>query len=331
MSKLAKSVAYPFTREQPVLPAARRVTISNPKTIVAFYSDHQRMNWDLGKILNVAWRDVKLELLTDSDISIVESAMLVESNDPDYLTNLIEYFQADQDLCDFLMIWGMEEWKHYYALRDYLRNVRLALDVGNGRNDRPELDRSIARSIDVDLDSKVADVRETSSSHWQIPKHYLPVQVLAALTVQEFLTAEFYRNHSRHTREPILAQLELMLAKDETRHEMFYEDRLQQILREEPNLRENVVAALKEFGMPGAFLLDDYEERRAGMEAAAFPTIAARSAAFVRLLRKVSRLVGTEDALRVFAEGNYFTDGLEDPRRKVSVNSLSRLLTRKSR
>ena len=32
--------------------------------------------------------------------------MLVESNNPDYVANLLEYFKADQDVCDFIMMWA---------------------------------------------------------------------------------------------------------------------------------------------------------------------------------------------------------------------------------
>lgn len=111
---------------------------------------------------------------------------------------------------------------------------------------------------------------------------------------------------------------------------MFYEQKTMDCLAENPDLIPIVVDALKEFGMPGAYLLDDYDERRAAMEQAAFPTLAEKKGAFVRLFQKVSRIVGRQNALRVFSEGNYLSDGFEDtPRKKLRPELITRLLTRK--
>jgi len=111
---------------------------------------------------------------------------------------------------------------------------------------------------------------------------------------------------------------------------MFYEERLKNCLEREPEVMPAVVAALKEFGMPGAYLLDDYEARRAAMEAAAFPTLAAKKEAFVRVFGKVTRIIGRENAMRVFTEGNYLSDGVDDPsRKKMKPELITRLITRK--
>ena len=94
---------------------------------------------------------------------------------------------------------------------------------------------------------------------------------------------------------------------------MFYEQRTRDCLEREPELMPAVVESLKEFGMPGAYLLGDYEERRAAMEQAAFPTLAAKKDAFVRIFAKMTRVVGEDNAMRVFTEGNYLSDGQPDP------------------
>ena len=91
-----------------------------------------------------------------------------------------------------------------------------------------------------------------------------------------------------------------------------------------------VIESLKEFGMPGAYLLGDYEVRRAAMEDAAFPTLAAKKEAFVRLFGKMTRIVGEGNAMRVFTEGNYLSDGQPDPsRKKMRPEMITRLVTRK--
>ena len=333
MSKLARTASCPFTGDQPVLPSSAHRTIPSKDEVIAFYRTHERASWSLTEVLDIDWRDIRIEELTPTDVDVVETALLVESNNPEYVTELLEYFKADQDVCDFLIMWGFEEWKHYYALRDYLAKVQTALaarEEGGSEDGTASRLEVISRAVDAALGEKIDAVRAASAQNWGIPKHYAPVQVVANTTLQEFVTAEFYRNHARHTKEPTLAKIESLLAKDETRHEMFYEQRARDCLAADPGLVPMVVDALKEFGMPGAYLLDDYDERRAAMEEAAFPTLAEKRAAFLRLFRKVSRLVGAKNAMRVFTEGNYLSDGFDDrPNKKLRPELITRLLTRK--
>jgi hypothetical protein len=332
MSKLAKIAIPTFTVNQPALPAKARCTIPSKEDVIAFYRTHERVSWDLTEVLDLDWRDIQIDALTPTDIDVVETALLVESNNPDYVMELLQFFKADTDVCDFLMMWGIEEWKHYYALYDYLTKVRVALaarQAGDREATTSQL-QEVERSVRAVLDEKISDVRETSETNWGIPDNYAPVQVVANTTLQEFVTADFYRNHASHTKEPVLAKIESLLAKDETRHEMFYEKRTKDCLDADPDLMPLVIDALKEFGMPGTYLLDDYDERRAAIEQAAFPTLADKKAAFVRLFAKVSRLVGRENALRVFSEGNYLSDGFDDKTKKrLRPELITRLLTRK--
>ena len=331
MSKLAKTATATFTQGQPVLPPSARRTVPSKEDVIAFYRTHERVSWSLTEILDLDWREIQVDLLEATDVNVVESALLVESNNPDYVAELLEYFKNDQDVCDFLMMWGIEEWKHYYALYDYLTKVQTALAAREPRTDAGAQSlEDVKRSVQSAFDDKIGAVRQTSEQNWGIPENYAPVQVVANTTLQEFVTAEFYRSHAQHTKEPVLAKIESLLAKDETRHEMFYEQKTLDCLAADPELMPMVVDALKEFGMPGAYLLDDYDERRAAMEQAAFPTLAEKKGAFVRLFQKVSRIVGRQNALRVFSEGNYLSDGFDDTsRKKLRPELITRLLTRR--
>jgi fatty acid desaturase len=332
VSKLTKTVVYPFTGDQPPLTAADHRAVPSRDDVIAFYKTHERVSWSLTEMLDIPWSDIDIDALTPVDIFVAESALLVESNNPDYVANLIEYFKADQDVCDFIMMWAIEEWKHYYVLQDYIVKVRTALAArAADAAHRDEADiAAIEASIRRALGEEISDVREASLTNWGIPAHYLPVQVVANTTFQEFVTAEFYRHHAQLTREPVLARIETLLAKDETRHEMFYEARVKDCLEREPELMPLVIESLKEFGMPGAYLLGDYEARRAAMEDAAFPTLAAKKEAFVRIFGKMSRVVGEANAMRVFTEGNYLSDGQpDDSRKKMRPEMITRLVTRK--
>jgi hypothetical protein len=333
MSKIAKVATPTFTIDQPVLTPTARRTIPSRDDVIAFYRTHERVSWSLTEVLDLDWRDIQIDALTATDIDVVETALLVESNNPDYVAELLEYFKADQDVCDFLMMWGIEEWKHYYALYDYVTKVRIAFEARHDPGDEEHASAhllELKRSLTAALDEEIGKVRATSETNWGIPANYAPVQVVANTTLQEFVTADFYRNHAAHTKEPVLAKIESLLAKDESRHEMFYEQRTKDCLSADPGLIPLVVDALKEFGMPGTYLLDDYDERRAAIEEAAFPTLADKKGAFVRLFAKVSRLVGRDNALRVFAEGNYLSDGFDSAtRKKLRPELITRLLVRK--
>ncbi len=334
MSKLTKHSSFPFTGGQPPLSPGAHRTIPSPDDVITFFRTHERVSWNLTEFLDLPWQDIQIEKLTKADIDVVETTMLVESNNPDYVANLIEYFKADQDVCDFLMMWGVEEWKHYYALRDYLTKVRVAIEARSRGLEGPTPNACVLEQIDssirATLSEDVGAVREASTENWGLPAHYVPAQLVASTTVQEFVTADFYRHHSIHTQEPILAKLEMLLAKDETRHEMFYEQKTKDCLEADPSLLPMVLDALKEFGMPGAYLLDDYGERRAAMEQAAFPTLADKKAAFARLFAKLTRIIGEPNAMRVFTEGNYLSDGVDDPsRKKMRPEMITRLMTRR--
>ncbi len=330
LSKLSIPTAFPFTGGQPPLKPIDHRTVPSRDDVVAFYRTHERVSWSLSEFIDLPPEAIEIDRLTPADIHVVETTMLVESNNPDYVANLIEYFQADQDVCDFIMMWGIEEWKHYYALREYLTKVRVALETKGRLAGDPARIAEIEAAVRRALSEDVADVREASAENWGIPMHYVPAQVVANTTFQEFVTAEFYRNHARHTQEPTLAKIETLLAKDETRHEMFYEQKTKDCLEADPSLMECVIEALKEFGMPGAYLLDDYGERRTAMEQAAYPKLADKKRAFVRIFEKMTRVVGAENAMRVFTEGNYLSDGVDDPSRaKMRPEMITRLLTRR--
>ncbi|HET6615547.1 MAG TPA: acyl-ACP desaturase [Dehalococcoidia bacterium] len=334
MSKLPLKTSYPFTGHQPALSALERRTIPSREDVIAFYRTHERVSWSLTEQIDIDASALDVDALTDADIYVVESTMLVESNNPDYVANLLEYFAADQHACDFIMMWAVEEWKHYYALRDYLAKARVALQERDAAHDAgPDAGARRARLrelVEAALSDQVDDVRENSAENWGIPMHYLPVQVVASTTLQEFVTAEFYRNHARQTREPVLAKLEMLLGKDEARHEMFYEQKMRDVLDEHPELMPMVIDALKEFGMPGAYLIDRYEERRSAMENAAFPTVSAKRSAFARLFAKLERMVGHDRAMEVLVDGQYLAGGDGTGRaRKPSQALISRLITAK--
>jgi hypothetical protein len=325
--------SFPFTGHQTPLPPVGHRTMPSRDQVVSFYRTHERVSWDMCEFLDMPWEAIQIDKLTATDVQVLETTMLVESNNPDYVANLLRFFQADIEACDFLMMWGVEEWKHYYVLRDFLCKVRIAAaakrnDTGVSAEDKARL-HAIEEAANRALDNEVDNVRRVSKDNWIVPDHYRPVQLVACTTIQEFLTAEFYKNHSDQLQEPTLSRIELLLAKDEKRHEMFYEGRLKALLEADKDATTLVVAALKEFGMPGAYLLDDYDEKRTVMEDAAYPSPADKKVAFKRVFNKMAKIIGQDKTMEVFTQGYYLSDGVEDPaRKKMKPQMVERLIMR---
>ena len=164
MSKLAKST-YPFTGGQPPLAPSEHRTVPSRDDVIAFYKTHERVSWSLTELLDIPWTEIDVDALTPADIFVAESALLVEANSPDYVANLIEFFKADQDVCDFIMMWGMEEWKHYYVLADYMTKVRTALAArAADGGDVSELMASIREGISDDVADVRSPARRTGAS-----------------------------------------------------------------------------------------------------------------------------------------------------------------------
>ena len=90
MSKLAKRVSYPFTEGQPLLPASERLTVPSKEDVIAFYRTHERVSWNLTEVIDLDWRDIDLDALTKTDVDVVETVMLVESNNPRHLRGQVD-------------------------------------------------------------------------------------------------------------------------------------------------------------------------------------------------------------------------------------------------
>ena len=182
------------------------------------------------------------------------------------------------------------------------------------------------------LTEEVADVRDSSEQNWGIPAHYTPAQVVANTTMQEFVTADFYRNHAQaHEGAGARARSRQLLARTRRGTRCSTKSARRSASSNDPEALPMVIEALKEFGMPGAYLLDDYDDAPSGdgsrQRSRRSPR---RRRAFVRLFAKMERILGRAAAMRVFTEGNYLSDGRDDPsKKKMRPEMITRLITRK--
>ena len=237
--------------------------------------------------------------------------MLVESNNPDYVANLIEYFKADQDVCDFIMMWGIEEWKHYYALRDYLDEgahgdrAREAGVAPQARRVTSLKDRSVIRAR---ARRGLCDVREASPKTGVSRRTTCRCRSSPARRSRSSSPPTSIAPRAAHA-GAVLAKLETLLAKDETRHEMFYEQKHARLPRGEPDLMPMVSTRSRSSACRAPTCsMTTASARRDG--AGGVPDARRQEGRFCPHLRKDdARRSARTNAMRVFTEGNYLSDG----------------------
>ena len=131
----------------------------------------------------------------------------------------------------FLSIQFYEEYKHFHALRRYLRL--------NG----------------VDITDEEATARRRVRTRYT--SKLIP---LVKFGVSEIFTAIFYRNFARSTSEPVLKRLCQFIAADEYRHLQFYMSSLEHYVRENAVTPDELTAAVAEYQHQGLEAVWDWVE-----------------------------------------------------------------------
>ena len=178
-------------------------------------------------------------LVTQEQVAALTTAMLVESDNPVYMMELLASLRPYQYLAAFIPIWGEEEVKHFLILK--LALLRLGLD-------RPMLDQMIDA---------------TRAARWEIPPSYSPAMIAAYTTFQEQLTALFYEGLAARCQDPVLRGILRRTAKDERRHHAYYRKLTKAFLADDRSgqTKSDVRQALVEFEMPGGSIVADYSLR----------------------------------------------------------------------
>lgn len=129
---------------------------------------------------------------------LVVSASFIESGSDLYTQNLIDFFQGDNEVTDWLSNhWEKEELQHGKALRAYVRHVW------------PEFE----------WDTAYAGFLEEYATYCKV-ELLAPTRALemTARCVVETGTATYYRAMARSTTEPVLHDLASRIATDEVNH-----------------------------------------------------------------------------------------------------------------
>ena len=234
-----------------------------------FFRNHEKMLWGVGEI---NFKAIRKDLLTPDDTKALIGGMLVESHNPVFTSQLMEYYRADHEMTSFLPVWGYEEMKHYVFLRTYLEAIGV---------DKAELEGVL---------------NQTRSGPWgETEAKFTPVQALTYTMVQEQTTNIFYNRFANRTQEPVLRKLLTLLGKDEMRHCQYYLVKGKEEIAKDRHVLDQVDEVLINFAMPGDSFVPDYGKHQAAMIKVTNPGPVETG----MVVNKIKELVGTMHGLKL--------------------------------
>ena len=227
-----------------------------------FFSQCEKNRWRFET--DVDWNSIRRELVTAEEIETLRLAALTEGFSPTYIADLLDLYCDDPEMGAFLSIQFYEEYKHFHALRRYLRLV--------GREITDE-ELTARRSMRTTYRSKL------------IP--------LMKFGLSEIFTAIFYRNFAKSTEEPVLKRLCGFIAADEYRHLNFYTSYLEHYVRQENVSATELIDALQQYQHQGLEAVEgwtDFWQNNGRIYTGMEP--------YVLLQKTLSRIAGTPISVR---------------------------------
>ncbi len=204
------------------------------------WSYHSLIPWERGRNFKTdPWHPSQATISPELAVA-VETALLTEVNLPWFTTGLTQVFTGSLEvLQDFVRTWTSEEDQHSNILETYLL---------------------VTRNADPD---RLHKLRKAVVRNAWTPGEATPFEGMVYTTVQELSTQAFYVNVARKAEEedPLLSNILLTIAKDETLHYTFYREAVKAHLELDPNYVWPVCRVLMNFAMPG-YLMPDFHERQ---------------------------------------------------------------------
>lgn len=235
-----------------------------------FYRTSEKM---MGRFSAIRFDQIQRELVTEPEVQAVRWGMLIESHNPVYTAELLNYLGPDHEMAAFTVIWSYEELMHYAKLRSYL--------VEGGFVDTQDLDRELI---------------ETRAGSWGDEyRGYSPLQNYTYATLQEVATARFNRAWGNHAQEPVLKEVFASIGKDETRHSQWYLGKAQAELVGNPRGLDEVDQVFLEFDMPGQTFVKGMAEYKAAMQS--YGAIGLEDV--IAVVGKAAEIVGLPHALKL--------------------------------
>ena len=179
----------------------------------------------------VDWKsiDKKLALKNTKYLDLLHEACLIESYLPVYTSKMCELFWDDILATSIFTIEAFEAYGHYFISRKYLEIV--------GYN-----------SV---TDKEVIKVREKDKGVVYTDK----IRELVNFMGTEHFAAEFFKDLSELTEEPILKALLLKFSKEEVTHSNFAFDLLSGMLAADPKIKDSILNHALNFKHLGAYVM----------------------------------------------------------------------------
>ena len=212
-----------------------RVGVFFTPALDKFYRGHEKA---MGRFSSIPFDEIDKSLVTDTDVMAVRWTMLIESHNPVYTRELLDYFVHDHEMAAFAAIWGYEELMHYAKLRTYLEAGQFV--------ELKELDKEL-------IETRAGPFGEQE-------RQYNPIQFFTCTMLQEGVTARTYRYWSRHVKEPVLQKVFDTMGKDEMRHCQFYLDKAKGELKGKPKSLDEIDEVIVNFSMPGSTFIRNNED-----------------------------------------------------------------------
>lgn len=178
---------------------------------------------------DVDWDGIQRDLVTEQELVTLRRAALVEGFTPGYAADLVPVFVDEPEMSAFFSIQHYEEFKHYHALRRYLKLCGVEIE-----------------------DQEVCEPRKSRTEYSD------PLIVILKFGVSEIFTAIFYREISRQTKEPVLKQLAHFISEDEYRHLSWYTSYLEWYVKKHKVTAEQVTKALGHYQHQGLDAISDW-------------------------------------------------------------------------
>lgn len=227
-----------------------------------FFSQCEKHRWSFEQ--DVEWSAIRRELVTGEELETLRLAALTEGFTPTYIADLLDLYCDDPEMGAFLSIQYYEEYKHFHALRRYLRL--------NGRE-----------ITDAELTAR----RSTRTAY---RSKLIP---LLKFGLSEIFTAIFYRNLAKSTKEPVLRKLCEFIAADEYRHLNFYTSYLEDYVRRENVTANQLIEAVRQYQHQGLEAVEgwtDFWQNNGRIYTGLEP--------YVMLQKTLSRIAGTPISVR---------------------------------
>ena len=227
-----------------------------------FFSQCEKHRWQFEQ--DVEWNSIRRDLVTGAELETLRLAALTEGFSPTYIADLLDLYCDDPEMGAFLSIQFYEEYKHFHALRRYLR----------------------LNGIEI-TDEELTARRSTRTSY---RSKLIP---LLKFGLSEIFTAIFYRNLASSTKEPVLQQLCKFIAADEYRHLSFYTSYLEHYVRQENVSANELIEALQHYQHQGLEAIEgwtDFWQNNGKLYTGLEP--------YVILQKTLSRIAGTPISMR---------------------------------